>query len=829
MQLAQQIKGAGLGAFPCAVVFNDKKGKYEKKPLTVDREHWAATAHRPNDDQAVNWHGVQVVGVPIPPGVVVLDLDTYKPGVSPEMAATILGADMPWGRAFLQSTISGGNHYAFRLPEWQVKQGSNIGGPSSGIDTRVAGIGFICTGEGYTGSPDGGVFKMAHPESLPVLPEGCRRLLEKVAAEKPTTPAELPADSDRDPALLVEALRHIDPSERDTWRDIGFALKHHFHDDEPTGFEIWDRWSAGEYWPDGCPASYNGDSQAQQWGSFQAVKEGATITVGTLFHSAVKGGWTPPARFDTAMAFGPGAVPAETFNDLVAQILELGGDSRNTEQLLKAITSSGCNEVQAVLLRNELKAVMRSAKILDKDLGRIIDQATTPAKQTVASGLYDKNHTENAQLFLDANYPQQTLIRSGEVWYCYNGKCWQEVEDDALSHQLTMAMLPSRPQSSTVSGSYSMLSNMTHKAGANMSESPAGLVVFQNGVLDVNTGQLLPHDMAYLTTKIVPYNYNPEANAPRWVTFVNEVLEGDQERIALLQEWLGYMMAPCYDFQKVMLMIGPRRCGKGTIGNVMAELVGQLNYTGLSLSSFYDDDYLESLQHKTVAFSGDTAKSVNHNKLPVIIERLKKISGNDHVDFKRKYKSRMTCKLPTRITLAGNHIPKLFDDSEALAGRLLVLPFEVSWYNREDPKLLPALLNELEGIALWALQGLARLNTNRGFTLPEASKAEMQYIEESYSPLRQFIDSRCSLGGEPVVAASDLYDSYRAWATLSGEDHILTRKTFVSAFKDATRGKGCKYGPQRIDGNVVRGFKGIHLRRDVESPTASAFKPQVIK
>jgi P4 family phage/plasmid primase-like protien len=829
VQLAHQLKAAGIASFPCAVNYNYAKQKWEKHPLTVNRESWGATAQRPLDDPAVQWADCRVLGIPIPDDVVVIDLDTYRPGCTPETADMLFGTPLPWAQALIQTTISGGSHYAFKLPDWPVRQGANIGGPGSGVDTRVAGRGFICSGEGYTAMGAFGVMRLAHPESLPILPDDCRTLLEQPATEQPQR-TELPDSDDRDIDVVKQALSHIDPSERDTWRDIGFALKHHFHDDEETGFTLWDAWSSGEYGSDDTPIGYTAETQRSQWSGFRAVREGAQITAGTLFHMALRGGWVPPARFDTSMAFGEGAASVETFNALITRVMEEGADSRKTEELMAAITASGCNEVQALLLRNELKAVMRSAKILDKDLTAVIDRKLTPQTRTVASGAYSKNHTENAQLFLQANYPGDTLIRCSEIWYAFDGRCWVERDDAAILHQLTMAMSPSLPQSGAVSGTQQILASTVYRPDVKMDEDMPSVVIFQNGVLDLFTGNLMAHDKRYFTTKILPHNFDPNAQAPGWQVFLNEIFEGDQERIALLQEWLGYMLSPSYQYQKIMLLIGPRRSGKGTIGKVLEQVVGTQNYSGASLESFADDDFMDSLRGKTVAFSGDTAKNINRNKVERVIERVKKISGGDVVDFGRKYKSRMSCVLPTRIMLAANHIPRLFDDSEALSHRILVLPFEVSYADRENPYLINTLSAEIEGITLWSLQGLARLNTNQRFTLPAASGAEMEFIAEAYSPMRSFIDACCALGDEENrVSSTDLYQAYRAWALSEQEAHILSRKVFVSTFKDATRGRGCRYGTHRGGDNRFRGFRGVVVSTKGVSAPAGAFQPKVVK
>lgn len=832
MKLANELKAAGLPVFPCAVSYDEQRGKWSKRPLTVDREPWARTALRSVDDARVRWDGCKVLGVPVPAGVCILDLDTYVEGCSVEAISELFGCAIPWAEAALQTTIGGGAHYAFRCPEgWEVRQGQEI---ATGFDTRVSGLGFICCGEGYTPSNTFGVLRLLAPESLPVLPDGCRELLER-KAHTPAEPAPLPRSDDRDTEALIAALHHVSPEKRDVWRNTGFALKHHFHDDDATGFALWDAWSRGAYTESQeVPEGYTRGEHMQrdQWDGFHVSRaDGATITIGSVFHAAMRGGWRPPAKFDASAAFGAGAVGADAFSALVDRILEDGADSRNVEGILTAITNSGCNDMQALLLRAELKSVMKGAQLLDKDMAGIIDKATAPAGgslMTAHAGMYNKNHTENAEIFIAAHYAEGKLIRSNQIWYVYDGKSWVEVDDDAIDAQLTRAMQSSRPQKSTVNGTYQTMCSLGYRNDVRMNEDRLSVVLFQNGALDLYSGELLPHSQTYATTKIVPYEYAPQREAPTWLAFLNDVFESDPQRVALLQEWFGYMLSPTYQYHKIMLLLGAPRSGKGTIGHIIKALVGKQNYSGCALSSFAKDDFLDSMRNVTVAFSGDTAKKVHVNVAETVAENMKKISGNDAVDFARKYKSRLSCVLPCRITLAANHVPRLFDDSGALAGRLLVLPFEVSFANREDPALLGKLLAEVEGIAVWALQGLARLNANRCFTSPDASEGDVQLIAESYSPLRQFIDARCLLGTENAISCADLHDEYRAWAVQECEAHILSRKMFVSAFKDATRGKGCKYGSHRNGDGVFRGFKGVTVLAPGEPTTAGAFKPSIV-
>lgn len=362
MLLAEQLRAVGVPTFPCWVRYDAVKGRWGKGPAVPKGESWQTTALRPFDDPILDWSG-GVCGVPIPAGVVVLDLDTYK-GVTRQDVEAYLGCALPWDAALIQTTLSGGQHYAFRC-DWPVRQLQ--AGDLRGLDTRAAGRGFICAGEGY--APAGfGLFALSQPASLPALPDATRGTLERVTPA--SAPAPLPDADDRDTAQVIEALRHIDPGcTRAEWVRVGLALRHHYHDDEVTGQSLFDRWSAGEFSAEGCPANYVPEHIDHQWGSFKP--EGGT-TIATLFYRAIQSGWAPPASFDAAGAFGPGTT-VDQFDALLERVRASGGDVKQTPAIVDEIRAAGCNELQVALLAAEVKNALKDAGIKGGAVGKVVD------------------------------------------------------------------------------------------------------------------------------------------------------------------------------------------------------------------------------------------------------------------------------------------------------------------------------------------------------------------------------------------------------------------------------------------------------------------------
>ena len=105
---------------------------------------------------------------------------------------------------------------------------------------------------------------------------------------------------------------------------------------------------------------------------------------------------------------------------------------------------------------------------------------------------------------------------------------------------------------------------------------PRAVVPMANGILDVEEGVLLPATPRLFSPYALPFCYDPDAPLPaRWIAFLNELWDGDRESIELLQEWFGYALTSRTEQQKALMLITPKRGGKGTIGRVLSRLVGR--------------------------------------------------------------------------------------------------------------------------------------------------------------------------------------------------------------------------------------------------------------
>ena len=295
--------------------------------------------------------------------------------------------------------------------------------------------------------------------------------------------------------------------------------------------------------------------------------------------------------------------------------------------------------------------------------------------------------------------------------------------------------------------------------------------------LHIPTGRVLSATPSLFTTSALEFDYRSNAEAPgRWLRFLEELWGQDHESIELLQEWMGYVLTPDTSQQKMLLLVGPRRCGKGTIGRVLTRLIGEANVVGPTISSLAGNFGLQPLIGKSLAIVSDARFAGEH--LPTVVERLLCISGEDSLTIDRKYVPSVTMKLPTRFMFLTNELPRLNDASGALAGRFLALRFTESFYGREDVDLTAKLLAELPGILLWALQGWLRLHDRGRFVQPSSVEDVVRDMEDLSSPVGAFVRDCCVVGPGFRALVDDMYDRWKGWCKEEGRNMVTTRQTF---------------------------------------------------
>lgn len=298
----------------------------------------------------------------------------------------------------------------------------------------------------------------------------------------------------------------------------------------------------------------------------------------------------------------------------------------------------------------------------------------------------------------------------------------------------------------------------------------------------------------------------------RWFAFLESLWGDDAEMIQLLQEWMGYCLLPDTSQQKIMLLIGPPRSGKGTICRVLTELVGELNVANPRLSSLGTEFGIEPLIGKTVGIISD-ARLSGRADIAQIVEALLSISGEDKQTVRRMYRPSVNTRLRLRFTIVSNELPALQDASGAFLNRCVLLQTYHSFLGNEDKQLEAALREELPGIMVWAAQGWWRLRERGRFIQPTASQELFNELYALTSPIKAFIDDCCDCGTEHESTVQSVYEQYRKWCETQGRKST-TKQVFGRDLRAAMPHIKTKQ-IWETGGNRERAFIGLALKEPI--------------
>ncbi|MFE9385851.1 phage/plasmid primase, P4 family [Streptomyces sp. NPDC007025] len=419
-------------------------------------------------------------------------------------------------------------------------------------------------------------------------------------------------------------------------------------------------------------------------------------------------------------------------------------------------------------------------------------------------------------------------------WMDWTGTCWRELDERQVKAEMYRRLEHAVYYSANAKGepevrewapTRTKLSNLLDAFGALLllpteTDAPtwlnedqaaasgqAPIVACENGLLRITDRALLPHTPDFFNLVSVPYAYDPHATAPTWTRFLGQLWPDDPESIAALQEWFGYVLSGRTDQQKILLMKGPSRSGKGTIARILAELVGRKNIAGPTLAGLGSNFGLASLLGKPLAVISDARLNGDGGQ---VVERLLTISGEDTIDIDRKYREAWTGKLPTRLMVLSNELPNFGDSSGVIARRFVVLTMTASWLGREDTTLTGKLAAEMPGILNWALDGLARLERNGRITEPASSRDAVTSMQDTASPTSAFVRERCQTGPTCTVPVDTLWAVWREWAEDNNVRAIGTKQMFGRNLQSVV--PQLRLTRPREGDSRVRTYSGITLR-----------------
>ncbi len=338
------------------------------------------------------------------------------------------------------------------------------------------------------------------------------------------------------------------------------------------------------------------------------------------------------------------------------------------------------------------------------------------------------------------------------------------------------------------------------------------LLTLKNGVLDIRDMSLANHDPNFLSTIKINANYDPEATCPNFRKFIDSILiddngKPDKELIKVVQEFFGYCLFPKIKYHKALILYGEGSNGKSVLISVLEELlknhVSNVHYESIGSDLFATSDMAGSLLNISSELS---AKACLNDSI------MKQIIAGDTIRAQRKHKPAFDFKPFAKHIITVNTLPRSHDSSLGFFRRFLIIPFKRTFlpksdyqnvppesrqgYGIEVPNLEETLFEELDGILLWAIDGLKRLLRNDTFTSSEQITSLNRVFRLRSSSVEYFLED--VVDTTDVTSSTSLQRLYKRYIDYCKDYGIpsITNRKFAAELRNhglmVERGTGNK-------------------------------------
>lgn len=367
----------------------------------------------------------------------------------------------------------------------------------------------------------------------------------------------------------------------------------------------------------------------------------------------------------------------------------------------------------------------------------------------------------------------------------------------------------------------------------------SNMVNLGNGMLDMSSMKLVPHEREQLFCTVLPFDYDPRAKAPEWERFIDRIMLGSEKLKRALQDAIGYLFARAIQLEVMIGLVGEGANGKSTLIDVISALVGEAGASHIPLQSITkatgDGLYARvGLSGRLVNFTGELSPRAMEST-----EFKNLITGRNILARDPFGKAFTLVSTPKHVAAMNSTEDLIKEKTHGFMRRLHMIPFRFTVpQDQRDLNLGSKLLAELPGIMNWALEGTKRvIETGRLGSAIEMTNL-LEQIKLDSNPVQQYLEERTEkhkVDAESVqpksklqvmaVGVSELYQKYSEFCK-ENTYQPLGRNAFS---KECERLGVTKLNLSvKVEGEVVKA-SGFYLRmlepKDWKEP---GYKPKLL-
>lgn len=475
------------------------------------------------------------------------------------------------------------------------------------------------------------------------------------------------------------------------------------------------------------------------------------------------------------------------------------GDGRNATLFahLMAYKNRGASDEQIEEMADVINSIIFSDPMDEKELEKIVENT----RKYEASQQFDNPYLIYSAKGVPTNINHRAIcdyfVNKGDI-FVLGGECYQYrdgVYVEASSHVRNtikdMIVVDTLITQNRIMECFRLICDdvRLQRTTAELNHDK-NLINFQNGVWDIERGELLPHDSKYLQTLQIPHpvgEYKPFTETRLYDFFKKTNLP--KEDIKMLLKYMAYCLTLDYGLKTFMILCGQSNTGKSVLIRFFENLVGKQNVSSLSMHELNMRFYPSQLYNRLLNSCAD------NSSLPLSsIENLKKITGGDQIMHEKKGKEPFFFVPFCKLIFSFNQLPlQLEEKSNAFYKRMRILFMNNELFLNND------YVNDLcseEGVSE-IIPYLLHLLPVKDIPRTSTSDKYVEALRQDSDSIHAFIAKQCELGSGLSVEKNALYEAYCRFCVDTGREnskkHSFMRNIRSQGFKESRDGKSREY------------------------------------
>jgi len=486
-----------------------------------------------------------------------------------------------------------------------------------------------------------------------------------------------------------------------------------------------------------------------------------------------------------------------------------------------------------------------SARRTDVALQAVVVSASAAEDHSGGTDLYRPHTWEDvglARRLAKQIRGRLAYVRERAMWRSFDGKRWAERADhiavqeakrlhDQLFRELaelagderSPAVVRFVQSTGTKTRIDAMVSLARSEPGINVSQDEFDthpwLLNVQNGVLDLRSGELRPHDPSLRITQLAAVSFDPHARSELWERTIRDVTCGDSEIEHFLQQAYGLALTGDVSDEVLICHNGGGCNGKSTVLEAIGAMLG--DYAAVAPPGLFTARNFDSHPTEIAALHGKRfVTAIEQEANRALRESLvKSLTGGDTIRTRRMREDFWEMKPTWHIHIAYNRAPRLSGTDDGIRRRLRVVPWAASFKDRPDLTIKERLIgpDERSGILAWCLEGLRRRLLAGRLESPAAVMlATDEYIDDE-DLVGRFIADCCVEGPREEAEIRETLAAFKRWMQADGTPrHVVDSHTANMLGRELAR-RG--FGKRRPDVGPHRKrtvYIGLRVTQDCE-------------